>query len=45
MKVTTNAKNLRQYKITFFVTVELMPPFDSSPKIVRELKSLPPNFK
>ena len=36
MTVTTNAKNLRQHKIRFYLIAELILPFDSSPNIGRK---------
>ena len=38
MTATTNAENLQQYKSRFSVIAELILPFDSHPKIVREVK-------
>ena len=40
MTVTTNAENLWQYKIWFSLIVELIPPFNSSPNMVREVKKI-----
>ena len=45
MSATTNAENLRQYKIRFSLIVEQTLAFTSSPNMVREKKNLSPNFK
>ena len=45
MTATTNAENLRQYKITFSLIVEQILAFTSHPNMVREVKNLSPNFK
>ena len=45
MSVKTNAENLRQYKTRFALIVEQILAFTSSPNMVREIKSLSPNFK
>ena len=45
MTPTTNAENV-QYKSRICLIVELVLPFNSSPKVAREVKkSLSPNFK
>ena len=45
MTATTNAENLRQYKIRFSLTVEQILLFASAPNMVREVKNLPPHLK
>ena len=45
MTATTNAKNLRQYKIKFSVILEQILAFALSLNIVREVKNLSENFK
>ena len=45
MTATANARNLGQYKITFYLIVEQILAFGSSPNRVGEVKSLSPNFK
>ena len=45
MAETTNAENLRQYKIRFSLIVEQILAFTSGPNMVRELKNLSPNFE
>ena len=45
MTTTTNAENLRQYKIRFSLIGKQILAFASHPKIVREVKNLSPNFK
>ena len=45
MTATTNVRNLGQYKITFYLIVEQILAFGSSPNRVGEVKSLSPNFK
>ena len=45
MTATTNAKNLRQYKIKFSVILEQILAFALSLNIVREVKNLSGNFK
>ena len=45
MTETTNAENLRQYKIIFSLIVEQILSFASSANMVNEVKNLPPNFK
>ena len=45
MATATNAENLRQYKSRFYLIVEQILAFDSSTKLVREVKNLSPNFK
>ena len=45
MTAATNVKNLRQYKIRVSLIVEQILAFASSPKVVREVKNLFPNFK
>ena len=45
MTATTNAENLRQYKIRFSLIAEQILAFASSPNMVREVKDLSPNFK
>ena len=45
MTATTNAENLRQYKIRFSLIAEQILPFASHPNIAREVKTLPPIFK
>ena len=46
MIATTNAENLRQYKIRFsFIVEQILADFDSSPNMVREVKNLSPDFK
>ena len=45
MTMTTNAENLRQYKIRFSLIPEQMLAFSSQANVVREVKNLSPNFK
>ena len=45
MTTTTHAENLRQYKSRFSLIVEQILPFASSTNLIREVKSLSPNFK
>ena len=45
MTETTNAENLRQHKIRFYLIVEQILAFASSPNMVREVKNMSPNFK
>ena len=45
MTVTTNPKNLQQYKISFSVTVEQILAFASAPNMLGEVKNLPTNLK
>ena len=45
MTTTTNAENLRQYKSRFSLIVEQIVTFASSNNLIREVKSLSPNFK
>ena len=45
MSATTNAENLQQYKIRFSLIAEQILAFASHPNIVREVKTLSPNFK
>ena len=45
MTATTNAENLRQYKIRFFLIAEKILAFASHPNIVRKVKKLSPNFE
>ena len=42
---TTNAENVRQYKIGFSLVVEQILAFTSSNNVVRGVKGLVPNFK
>ena len=45
MTETTNAENLRQYTIRFFLVAEKILDFASHPNIVRKVKKLSPNFE
>ena len=45
MTATTNAENLRQYKIRFSLIVEKMLAFASSPNMIRQVKTLSLNFE
>ena len=45
MTATTNAENLRQYKIRFSLIAEKILVFPSHPSMVGEVKNLSPNFK
>ena len=45
MTATTNAENLRQYKIRFSLIAKQILAFASHPNMVREVKNLSPNFK
>ena len=45
MTATTNAENLRQYKIRFSLIAEQILVFASHPNIVREVKNMTPNSK
>ena len=45
MTATTNAENLRQYKIRFSLIVLQILAFASSPNMVIKVKNLSPNFK
>ena len=43
MTATTNAENLGQYRIRFYLIAEQILAFASHPSIVREVKCLSPN--
>ena len=45
MTMTTNAENFRQYKSRFSLIAEQILAFPSSTYLVRNVTSLPPNFK
>ena len=45
MKATTNAENLRQYKIRFSLIAEQILAFASKHNMARKVKNLLPNFK
>ena len=46
MTATTNAKNLRQYKIRFSLIAEqILPFFALHPNMVTEIKNMRPYFK
>ena len=45
MTATTNAENLRQNKIEFFLIAEHILALASYPNMVREVKNLSPNFE
>ena len=45
MTATTNAENLRQYKIRFSLIIEQILFFASHHNMVGEVKNLSPNFK
>ena len=45
MTALTNAKNVRQYKIKFYLIVEQILAFASCPNMVREVYNLYPIFK
>ena len=45
MTETTNAENLRQHKIRFYLIVEQILAFALSPNMVRQVKNMSPNFK
>ena len=45
MTATINVENLRQCKTRFSLIAEQIPAFAPGPGMVREVKSLSPNFK
>ena len=45
MTTTTNAKNLQQCKVRFSLIVEQILAFACNTNLVREVKTLYPNFK
>ena len=45
MTTATNAENLRQYKTRFYLTVEQLLTFTSSPNMVREVKKYVSKFQ
>ena len=45
MTATTNAENLQQYKIRFFLIAEKILAIASLPNIIRKVKKLSPNFE
>ena len=45
MTMTTTAENLRQLKIRFYLILEPILAFASSPNMVREVKDLSPKLK